>query len=111
MNNQIDIFDLLTPNDIKSKDFREMTIEEIADYLGEKLGVKFKYNELFEQYDAKVGKKRILELHLSTYLLNDERDGKPFISAGYREPGAGGGRPCDSLEEAFSYLRKAKETA
>ena len=111
MSNQIDIFDLLTPDDIKSKDFREMTIEEIADYLGEKLGVKFTYNETFGEYVAKVGK-RTLEVHLSTYsLFNDEKSGKPFISCGWSEAGAGGGSPCDSLEQAYAFLKRAKETA
>lgn len=109
MNNQIDIFDLLTPDDIKSKDFREMTIEEIADYLGDLLGLKFKYSELFGEYIAKVGK-RTLELRLGTYHyhFSDKRNGDPFISCGWLEAGAGQGLPCDSLEEAYNFLRRAK---
>ena len=110
MSNQIDIFDLLTPDDIESKDFREMTVEEIADYLGDLLGLKFKYSEIFNEYIAKV-KKRTLEIHLSKYNLNDERFGQLFISVGWLEAGSGAGSPCDSLEQAYAFLKRAKETA
>lgn len=109
MSKQMDIFDLMAPEDIKAKDFRTMTIEEIADYLGDLLGLKFTYNETFGEYVAKVGK-RTLDVHLSTYSLglNDEKSGKPFISCGWSETGAGEGSPCDSLEEAYNFLRRAK---
>ena len=41
---QIDIYDLLTPDDLTAVNFRTMTVDEIAQTLGARLGLEFKFN-------------------------------------------------------------------
>lgn len=106
MEGQMSIFDFLEP---EQADFHKMTLADIADYIGEQLGVMFIYNNHLGQYECNIGKKYILSLELSTYWTNDHRNGEKFISAGhqlFKGSYTGGGCPCDSLEEAVEYLRK-----
>lgn len=98
---QITIYDLLEDDPIVS-DFLGMTIEEIAGYIGEKIGLTFEYNSFFDEYQARY-KGIIFDLNLSTYSAT----GIPFISVGYenKKEHSGGGRPCDSIEEAIRYFK------
>ena len=109
--NQIDIYDLLTPQDLDEVNFRTMTIEEIAQTLGARLGLEFKFNGFFNEYQAKVGA-RVLSLHFGYYAIG-LYDGV-FLSCGWHDTkGNMGwcGSPCDSLAEAFNFFHRAKEGA
>lgn len=103
---QMTIFDLLDEG--QEKDFRTMNIEEIADYIGRKIGAKFVYGHDITEYAA-TKDKVYMTVEIDYYETNDERRGQPFIGVSYQmlnDPGhAGAARPCDSLEEAVNYFK------
>lgn len=105
---QIDIYDLLTPDDLTAVNFRTMTVEEIAQTLGARLGLEFKFNGFFNEYQAKV-KDTTLSVKLSYY----SADQTPFISCGEwnKKKMAGSSGPFDSLAAAYTFLNRAKERA
>lgn len=106
MEGQMSIFDFLEP---ELTDFLKMTEAEIAEYIGDQLGLKFVYNNHLERYECNVKKNYKLDLEVLTYWTSDYRNGKKFISAGHQlTTGSyrGGGKPCDSLDEAVKYLRE-----
>ena len=105
---QIDIYDLLTPDDLTAVNFRTMTVEEIAQTLGARLGLEFKFNGFFNEYQAKV-KDTTLSVKLSYY----SADQTPFISCGEwtRKKMSGSSGPFDSLAAAYTFLNRAKERA
>lgn len=110
--NQIDIYDLLTPEDLTAVNFHTMSIEEITALLGDRLGLTFKFNGFFNEYQAKVGA-RVLSVRISHYTAG-VNDGAAFLSCGYHDTKGnmeGCGRPCDSLAEAFNFFHRAKEGA
>lgn len=74
MDNQMTIFDFL-PEDTEVKDFTKMTIEETAAYIGNRLGLTFRWNSFLEHYEAKY-KKLKLDLIYSTYITLDEKKRK-----------------------------------
>ena len=89
-----------------------MTLEDIAEKVGNALGIRFtkrpqasKYSECTEAYEAKV-KGYKLEICKDTYQTMDDMDGKAFIGVEYDIKGGGGGAPCDSVNEAIRYFRK-----
>lgn len=110
--NQMTIFDYLEEE--PAPDFKTMTDEAIAEYIGQKLGVRFQWSQIFEEYTAKVpgsyrGKRvnMMLSVHTSTYNLKDDaKNGQHFISCDISYNGGGAGSPCDSLEEAVRFFRK-----
>ena len=106
---QIDIYDLLTPDDLTAVNFRTMTVEEIAETLGARLGLEFKFNGFFNEYQAEPRKGFVLSVKVSNYSENRE----PFISCEWtdRKTMAGCGSPCDSLAAAYAFLNRAKERA
>ena len=105
---QIDIYDLLTPDDLTAVNFRTMTVEEIAATLGARLGLEFKFNGFFNEWQAKV-KDTTLSVKLSYY----SADQTPFISCGEwnKKKMAGSSGPFDSLAAAYTFLNRAKERA
>lgn len=106
---QMDIYDLLTPEDLTAVNFRTMTIEEIADTLGRRLGLEFKFNGFFGEYQTRI-RNRVLSVKLRHY----SETGEPFISCHWQEQKGsmeGCGCPCDSLASAYTFLHRAKEGA
>lgn len=110
MSYQITVFDLLdTP------EWTNMTLKQIAAYISSQTGLNFipdtrwhgKYNEYIAYHTSKL----FFTLGLDNYDTFDERNGKPFISAGYesKKDNSGGGSPCDTLEEAIEYFRHKLE--
>ena len=110
MERQLSIFDFMQPVE---KDLEDMTEIEMVNYIGSKLGIEFYYNDFMERYESKQPKNYILDLRYDNYCTtwgSDEGNGARFISAGWGNHTGGGGRSCDSLEEAITYLRKAMDT-
>lgn len=102
---QMTIFDFLEP---EPTDFHQMTEEEMVEYIGNQLGLKFKHNDFLNQWECYVTKKIKFELEYSTYWTNEKNNGQRFISAGFQlTTGSylGGRRPCDSLEEALDFFK------
>lgn len=81
----------------------KITEEEAARIISAMIGVKFVYNPLLEEYQAKVGK-ITLDMHYDHY---DEsvNDGKLMICVGCTGKRFGSGSPADSIDEAVEYLK------
>lgn len=93
-------------------DIEAMELEDIAEKVGNALGIRFtkrpqtsKYYECTEAYEAKV-KGYKLEICKDTYQTMDDLDGKAFIGVEYDIKGGGGGAPCDSVNDAIMYFQK-----
>lgn len=100
---QLSIFDLVQPD---YPDFRTMAEEEIVQYIGNVVGLRFVYNSYLEQWEAKRGK-GTFSIHLSHYKGMNNND--LFISCGYHNSTSGWGCPCDSMEEAIKRIRKVMD--
>lgn len=96
------------------EDIEQMTLADVAEKVGNALGITFtktppassKYAEFGETYEAKA-KGYKLEISIDRYDTMDDRDGSAFIGAGYSgKHGAGGGAPCDTVNEAIMYFEK-----
>ena len=100
MNGQISIFDLLeaeTPN------INDITEAEAVRIVGERLGVQFKYNSFFEEWQAQVGK---MELSCEySHFSEGINDGRLFLGVGWRLRTSSGGRPCDGINETVRYFK------
>lgn len=105
MNGQMTIFDFLKPT--YPDDLNTLPEEEMVRIVGEALGIKFNYDDFFESYKYKKGIVT-LTIGYSNYSLPDNT--ARFIGCGYdwalANDRQGGGRPCDSIEEAVNYLQR-----
>lgn len=106
---QLTIFDVLP--DEEERDFTTMTPREIADAIGEALGVSFEPdNRLEDHFKAQPQKGIELQCGISHYTIT-ERYGQPFISISYQKcygNWEGFGCGCDSLSEAINRLKGYK---
>lgn len=96
------------------EDIEHMTLAEVAEKVGNALGITFAktpptssiYAEFGETYEAKA-KGYKLEISIDRYDTMDVRDGSAFIGVEYSgAKGAGGGAPCDTVNEAILYFEK-----
>lgn len=105
---QMTIFDLLSEE--KTPEWTEMTLKEIASYIGEKTGLNFipdtRFHGEFNEYIAYQTNKLFFTVGFDNYSTYDDRNGKKFIGVGYenKKDNSGGGAPCDNLEEAIGYF-------
>ena len=107
MQGQMTIFEFLP----QEADFVTMDLEQVAEIISNKVGVKLNYDDYLEEYMGTVGKIKIT-VGMSTYKVTHEGSetliaGHKFIGAGWGMSTEGGGRPCDSIDEAVEYLQKA----
>ena len=106
---QLSIFDMLTPD---ATELDKMTEADMVQKISNAIGISFYYSHVFNEYIAKLPKQKLeLSLCYSTYTATD-RIGRRFISVGYstkRGDHAGGGRPCDTIEEAIKYFKAILE--
>jgi hypothetical protein len=96
------------------EDIEQMTLADVAEKVGNALGITFtktppassKYAEYGDAYEAKA-KGYKLEISIDRYDTMDDRDGSAFIGVEYScAKGAGGGAPCDTVNEAILYFEK-----
>ena len=110
MSYQMTIFDILN-----TPEWTEMTLKQIAAYIGEQTGLNFipdtRFHGEFNEYIAYHTSKMFFTVGLDNYETNDKRNNQPFISVGYenKKDNSGGGAPCDSLEEAIEYFNRSLE--
>ena len=107
MPHQMTIFEFLP----QEADFVTMPEEKVIEIIGKRIGLKFSYDSYTGEYTATIGKMRI-SVGISTYKVTHEGSqtmisGHKFIGAGWGNHTEGGGRPCDSIDEAVEYLQKA----
>ncbi len=104
---QLSIFDFL-----QGTDFDNMQPREIADFVGKSIGVRFTWDEDLEEFSSCIGK-LLLSLDVDTYTVThygtQTVEGKRHIGCGWALSSEGGGKPCNSLDEAVDYLKKAVE--
>lgn len=106
---QMTIDDLFAPNFENLGDFNEMSESDIAEKLGEAVGLSFHYNETFKEYQTKVNK-TFISVHLSHY-SEGTNNGRAFISCGWWIATQGASGPFDSMKSAAKFLYKAKRRA
>ena len=104
MNEQLNLFWL-----IESPDINDIPEEQAVRIVGDRLGIRFKYNTFFERYEAKKGK---MTMALSYGRFFPEVfDGRLFLGADYQITNSGGftggSSPCDGIDEATRYLERA----
>lgn len=100
MAEQMNIFQLMTAPDIN-----DCSEEEAVEIIGNRLGVKFIWNEFFDRWQGRKGK---MELALRySHFFPDVFDGRLFLGADYWIEHGGGSCPCDSIDEATEYFEKA----
>lgn len=107
MDGQMTIFDFLP----QEADFTSMPESEVMDAISQRIGVRLVLDKHLEEYSAKVGKRKI-SAEIDTYSCTHEGsatiiEGHKFISVGWADSNGGGGRPCNSIDEAVEYLLDA----
>ena len=108
MYRQIDIFSFVEDPG-ESVDFKDMSTEEIARYIGERVGLKFVYNADCEAYETRINKYRF-SVSKSSYTCKD-KEGVEFISCGAQKmfgDWQGCGSPEDSLRGAVKFFETWK---
>lgn len=104
---QMTIFDFL-----KSPSLDDLPEEEMVRRVSEATGLLFKLDSDSRldsnHYEAKKGKARF-SVQYSNYDLMDNKN--RFIGIGWDTPKAGGGSPCDSLDEAIEKMRTYMQRA
>lgn len=109
MSYQLSFFDI--PGAVNFPDWHKMTIEQIALFVGEQIGIQFipdtRYNGECNEYIAFKNKKVFYTIGIDYYDTYDKRNGQSFISVGYdnRIDHSGCGSPLDSLEEVINFFR------
>lgn len=107
LDGQMSIFEFLP----QESDFSSIQESEVMDAISQRIGVRLVWDKHLEEYSAKVGKTKI-SAEMVTYSCTHEGsatiiEGHKFIGAGWQKSTEGGGRPCDSIDEAVEYLQAA----
>jgi hypothetical protein len=107
MQGQMTIFEFLP----QEADFVTIPEAQVMEIISQRIGVKLTWDSHLKEYQAKVGKVKITA-EIDTYSCTHEGsetliEGHKFIGAGWGMSTEGGGRPCDSIDEAVEYLQKA----
>ena len=107
MDGQMSIFEFLQ----QESDFSSMPESEVMDAISQRIGVRLLWDKHLEKYSAMVGKTKISS-EMGTYSCTHEGSetiiaGHKFIGAGWQRSTEGGGRPCDSIDEAVEYFERA----
>lgn len=102
---QMTIFDFLPQPD---DDLETLPEEEMVRRISEAIGMTFKpvvYEYGFKEYVAKISKHEKYTIQYDNYLgINDNRR---FIGVGWTYRTSGGGSPCDSVQEAVDWFKRA----
>ena len=86
----------------------EINIAEVIKALEDTYELEFTHNRIFGQWEAWADKNTKVTVSTSTYATNDDREGKAFISVGWdnKKSYAGGGGPCDNIQEVIDYMAR-----
>ena len=104
---QMSIFEFLP----QEADFCDMPEDAVMEIVSQRIGVRLVRDPEYKNYRATVGKVRITA-KISNYTVTHE--GSETVIAGHKHIGCGwgtskegGGRPCDSIDDAVDYLQAA----
>lgn len=99
---QLTIFDYIEP-EIPKTDLDDLPETDMVEALRAATGISFVYRDPLWGYEATIGKFKY-SVHYSNYSIDDHRR---FISCGYGNNMGGAASPCDSLDEAIEWFKKA----
>jgi len=100
---QMSIFDFMEIE--KTSDLDAMSEADMVQAVKEATGIDFKFKDDLWGYVANIGKVQF-EVKYSNYSIDDHRR---FISVGYGTKTSGVSGPCDSLQEAIQFFKRALE--
>ena len=86
-----------------------MTEEEVANQIGEALGLSFKWNAHLEQYEAKIPGGIKATVSFERWNTGDEKDGHRMIGCGVDMTTGGCGCGEDTIDDAVRFLRRGIE--
>lgn len=98
MYEQMTIFDLMPVPDIN-----DIPEDEAVRIVGQRIGVNFTWNPLFEEWQGHIGKME-LSMNYSHFVLDDNRD--LFLGVGYLFGTEAGGAPSSGIDDAVKYFKK-----
>ena len=101
MTGQMIIFDYMYTPDIN-----DISEEEAVKLVGERIGVKFTWNPVFEMWLYKKGRLR-LNMNYDRFVLDDNKD--LFLGVGWDYGTSGGGSPCSGIDDAVEYFQRVLE--
>lgn len=105
MSEQLNLFSLM-----KAPDINDIPESEAVQIVGNRLGVQFKYNDIFDRWEGKYGK-MTMALAYGRF-FPEIHDGRLFLGADWQitEGGfTGGSIPADGIDEATEYFKNAIE--
>lgn len=99
---QMSIFDFISPDDERSID--DIPEAEMVKMIADATGLDFKYIDDFWGWQFKK-RKVTFSVKYSNYNMTDST--ARFISTDFNTPKQGAGSPCDSIEEAIRFFKRA----
>lgn len=104
MSGQMSIFDFIECNENSIED---MTSKQLAEIIGQAIGIDFKPSGWKDQYEFKI-KKFKMTVRKSHYSCDTmiNKEGDAFISCGYSYGIGGAGSPIDTIDGAIKFFRR-----
>lgn len=101
---QMSIFDFM---DQEETGIGDMTSKQLAEIIGQAIGVDFKPSGWKDEYEFKK-KKYSMSIRKSHYACDTgmNKEGDPFISCGYSYGIGGAGSPIDTISGAITFFKK-----
>lgn len=100
---QMSIYDFMKPT---YPDINDIPEEEAVRIVGEAIGMEFFYSTKFQDWRS-LKKGIVLTMEYGHFTLDDNHD--LFLGTGYNTRNAGGGSPCDGIEEAINWFRRVMD--
>ena len=100
---QMTIYDFLVA-DADYPNINDIEEAEAVRIVGDAIGVCFKYNDYFGEWQAKINKSTTLGIHYSNYVLDDNKD--RFLACGFSYKQGGAGAPCDDIRSAVEWFNE-----
>lgn len=104
MDGQITLGEYLEENPLEM-----MSLEEVAQIIGEALGLSFRWNDNLEHYEAKIPGGIKANISFERWNTGDEKDGRRMIGCGVDMALGGSGCGEDTIEDAIRFLKRGIE--
>lgn len=104
MDGQITLGEYLEENPLEM-----MSLEEVAQIIGEALGLSFRWNDNLEHYEAKIPGGIKASISFERWETGDEKDGHRMIGCGVDMKLGGCGCGEDTIEDAIRFLKRSIE--
>lgn len=104
---QMTIFDFMD-QDVNDQNICDITQEDLQRILSETLGLEFKWNDYFKEYQYNDKKTKTEMTFKFSHYSECHKNGAMCVLTNYncRKNGyEGGGKPCDSIEEVKEFFK------